>query len=68
MRVEARDARLSENAWELDVCRYSCSPGEEPHLWARSGLAQAREGSPKRVCEKPPKIFVAISPKQGSAA
>ncbi|QCE13646.1 hypothetical protein DEO72_LG11g641 [Vigna unguiculata] len=61
---QARDARLSENAWELEVCRCSCSLCEGPHLWARSGLAQTREGSPKRVREKPPRAFVAISPKQ----
>ncbi|QCD95394.1 hypothetical protein DEO72_LG6g86 [Vigna unguiculata] len=28
--------------------RCSCSLGEGPHFWARSGLAQAREDSPKR--------------------
>jgi len=36
-------------------CHCSFSPGEEPQLWARSGLAQAREGSPKRVCENLPR-------------
>ena len=39
---QARGALLSENSWELQVCRYSCSPSEEPHIWAKSGLAQAR--------------------------
>ena len=36
-------------------CRCSFSPGEEPHLWARGGLAQVREGSPKWVCENLPR-------------
>jgi len=45
---------------EAFMCCCNLSPGEEPHLWARGGLAQAREGSPKRVCEKPPRASVTI--------
>jgi len=40
--AQAKRARLSENAGEPEARRCSCSPGEEPHLWARGDLAQAR--------------------------
>ncbi|QCD95518.1 hypothetical protein DEO72_LG6g211 [Vigna unguiculata] len=48
--------------------RCSCSPGEGPHFWARSGLGQAREDSPKRVREKHLFTSVAISPNRGPIA
>jgi len=45
-----------------------CSLSEGPHFWARGGLAQAREDSPKRVREKPPIVSVVISPKREPVA
>ena len=59
--AQAREARLSENAWELEACRCSCSLGEEPHLWARGGLAQARRASLSEKSQKP--LFHCSSPR-----
>jgi len=42
--AQARRARLSDDAWELEARCYSCNPGEEPQLWERGGLAQGRGG------------------------
>jgi len=39
-------------AWGVSL---QCSLSDGPHLWARSGLAQTREGSPKRVRENLPR-------------
>ncbi|QCD94796.1 hypothetical protein DEO72_LG5g2884 [Vigna unguiculata] len=59
--LHVREARLSENARELEVRCCSCSPGEG---WPHSG----EEGSPKRVCEKPPRASIAISHKRGNSS
>ncbi|QCE10355.1 hypothetical protein DEO72_LG10g1585 [Vigna unguiculata] len=44
--LKARGARLSEISWEPDAFCCSYSSSEEPHLWARDGLAQARRARP----------------------
>jgi len=48
-----RHSPKRERVWARGVS-LQCSLSEGPHLWARSGLAQAREGSPKRVRENLP--------------
>ncbi|QCD78816.1 hypothetical protein DEO72_LG1g2452 [Vigna unguiculata] len=42
-------SRLSENSWEPDVFRFSCSKGEGPHLGAKRSLAQARRSRQART-------------------
>jgi len=49
--AQARDARLSEDAWELWACCSCFSPGEELHLWARGCLAQGRRVRLSEPCE-----------------
>jgi len=63
-----REARLSENAWGPWHVAVVFSPGEEPHLWARSGLAQARRArlSEKSRDQKP--TLLDVSPKRGPVA
>ncbi|QCE15671.1 hypothetical protein DEO72_LG11g2683 [Vigna unguiculata] len=53
---------------ETLTCRYSFSPSEEPHLWARVGLAQARRArlSENSRNQQPP--LLAFSPKRGPVA
>ncbi|QCE13673.1 hypothetical protein DEO72_LG11g668 [Vigna unguiculata] len=51
-------SRSGEKSWEPDACHYSCSPGEEPHLWARGGLAQARRACPSENSQNSTKFFV----------
>jgi len=52
--AQARDARLSEDAWELWECCSCFSPSEEPHLWVRGCLAQARRAPLSEPCESLP--------------
>jgi len=54
---------VRSDAWELEACRCSCSPGEEPHLWARGGLAQARRARLSEKSQKP--MFHCLSPRLG---
>jgi len=66
--IQARGARLSENAWELEARRCSCSPGEEPHLWVRGGLAQARRACLSENSRVLQGSLLAVSPKRGPVA
>jgi len=46
--AQAKEDRLSEDAWGLEARCCMCSSGEEPRFWARGILAEASSGSLKR--------------------
>ncbi|QCD90238.1 hypothetical protein DEO72_LG4g1193 [Vigna unguiculata] len=55
--AQARGTRLSENSWEPGTFHCSCSSGEEPHLWARGGLAQVRKAHPSENSQNSAELF-----------
>jgi len=59
--AQARDARLSEDAWELWACCCCFSPSEEPHLWARGCLAQAIRARLSEPCKSLPMPYRDLS-------
>ncbi|QCD86716.1 hypothetical protein DEO72_LG6g1561 [Vigna unguiculata] len=45
-----------------------CGPGERPHLWAKSSLAQARRSRPSENSRTLLCFLLAVSPKRGLVA
>jgi len=46
--AQAREARLSEDEWGLEVCVVGVAQARKPFFWARNMLAQVSSGSLKR--------------------
>ncbi|QCD87015.1 hypothetical protein DEO72_LG3g1546 [Vigna unguiculata] len=66
--AQVRASCLSENSWELEVFRFSCSSGERPHLWTKRNLTQARRSRLSENSRNLQGSLLAVSPKREPVA